>query len=161
MLHRTCSGLRGETGMSLLEVVVALTISAIIAGIGILNHNNWSDSFQKKNARQQLELDLRRARQDTMAEGSRGVVTISASGTIYTFGFDYAPYSSPAAIEKVVFNKNLPSDVTLSTSSTIIFDSRGQSVDVNGVLTPVTVTVTLRGQAAIVGTLYPIGYLDF
>ena len=159
--HSRLSKLKHERGFTLLEALVTLSIVSILASIGILNSKELTDSLHKGDARQQLEFDLRRARNDTMNEGCRGIMTVASDSKSYTFGFDYPPYSSPAVIEKIIFIRKLPRDVTITTSATAIIDARGQSIDVNGNLTSVTVTITPRGKTGTVGTIYPIGFVDF
>lgn len=131
-----------ESGFTLLELLIILSMISIGAAITIPNLSGMSASFNRLNAKSYVVQDLKRAQAHTITQGCRGIVTISASGTSYSYGCDYLAYdtSDPPAADSTTFVRNLPPHTKIATSDTIIFNSRGQAVDADDILSNRTVT---------------------
>jgi Tfp pilus assembly protein FimT len=150
-----------QSGVSLLEILFTLFIITLASAIAGVNMPSIIRSFNRSAAVQSLTSDIVRARNEATKEGTRIVFSVAGDAKSYTVGYDYIPYSSPAAIDSgaTSFKQVLPNQVTLSASQTIIFNSRGYLVDVNGQLTTTTVTLSYRGVSFKTATIYPTGHV--
>ncbi|MCB0324732.1 MAG: prepilin-type N-terminal cleavage/methylation domain-containing protein [Bdellovibrionales bacterium] len=131
-------------GFSLLELMVALVVLAVLTGLLAPNFATISGSFDRLNARSNLLQDLKRAQAESLTKGCRGIFQIAVGGNSYSFGCDFLAYdpASPPSYDQQSFSRTLPSGVQVSASSQIIFNSRGQSVDENDVISTTTITMT-------------------
>lgn len=153
--------LADERGFGLLEVLVTLFISLYVLASALIGQSQLTSSFNRAISLKQLEGDLRRGRSEAVAAGARAVVTVSADGTGYTLGLDYAPYSDPAASDEVLLQSNLPLGVTLVTTQPITFDPRGYSIEADGSAQTVVANLAQRGDQFATGTLFAAGYFEF
>jgi hypothetical protein len=140
----------------MLEVLVALALSVILTAIGVVNHSQLRQSFDRNNTLKTLESDLRRAKARALVEGARGIIEFSASS--YSFGIDYQPYSIPAEFAQAEFLRNLPGSVLIE-SDPIIFDSRGYLVDELGDLVTRDILLFQRGTLFLAVRIFPTGTL--
>ena len=85
---------------------------------------------------------------------------IESGGGAYNFGFDNVPFNDPASADSGIFRRVLPTNVTLSSTADIIFDSRGYLVDVDGDLTSATLTISFDSSSFCSGTLEATGNLE-
>ncbi len=133
-----------ETGFSLIEMMVAMVILALVTAAAAPNFADLSASFDRMNARSNLLQDLKRAQAESLTKGCRGIFEINPSGTGYTFGCDYLSYdaSSPPSADEVSFEREMPSNVTIASDAQIIFNSRGQSVSESDVIATRTLTMS-------------------
>ncbi len=132
------------SGFTVLEVLVVLTLIAIVTGVGIPAFTGLSSAFDRANARAYILQDLKRAQAESITKGCRGIVSIDADNTGYSFGCDYLTYdvaATPSA-DEVSFRRNLPTGITVAATSNLIFNSRGQAIDANYILNNVTLTLT-------------------
>ena len=135
-----------QRGFSVLELLVAMAITAILSFVALPKLATLSESFNRVNAKSYLLQDIKRAQAETITQGCRGIIVVSAGGDSYSFGCDYLAYDASASPQpdKVFFVRNLPNKVTLSTSGNIILNSRGQTVDKDFILSSVTLTLWER-----------------
>lgn len=156
-------GSRGDAGFTVIELVVAFAILAIVAVGAVPAASELYDSFNRFTAETLVIEDLRRAQLTTVQEGCQGIFKMSADGSEYQFGCDYVPFSTSAspAIETTLFTRELPARVTMSTDATVIFNTRGQVIGSDGYLTSRTVTMYISGSQYNSGTLRPTGFFEF
>ena len=120
------------------------------------------NQFEKRNAKEQVQGDLTRAKNQAIEAGARGVLSLSSDGTVYSFGLDYLPLStaSPPAVDEVVYTRNLPTRVTVTTSQDLLYNTRGMVVNSSGALTTTTVTLQYRSETFMTITVYPTGAFE-
>jgi prepilin-type N-terminal cleavage/methylation domain-containing protein len=150
-----------ESGFSLFELLVVLTLGVILTGMALPEYRATRDSFSRLDAPRQLDFHLRRARSEALASGSRVIVASADSAGGYTVGHDYYPYSANATTDDTFLHEALPSGVTATFSRTIIFDTRGFLIDSAGLPVTATVTFNLRGAAFGTATISSIGVFSF
>lgn len=152
-----------ERGITLLDLLATLILSAVISSFGIPQLANLTKTFDRFNARSNLLQDLKRAQAETIMEGCRGIVSIAADGKSYSFGCDYLSYDTDPvpSPDDVRISRILPANVTITASGNIIFDSRGQSVDENYVLQNVTISLNGSEGAFASGTILGTGVFTY
>lgn len=123
-----------ERGSSLLEILAAIAVIGIISANSGLSFKDIHPSFKKWDARSQIVHDLRLAQATALTEGCRVIFEINVNADGYSIGCDYVPYSDPVVSDVVFETKLLPRDITMSANTGIIFNSRGQIIDVDGSL---------------------------
>jgi len=161
---RTASHLtfnRASLGMTLLELLVAMGLFSVLAFAGAVQFGELMGSFNRNNARHELEFDVSRIRSEAGAEGTRVVLVIGADRSSYSVGFDRLPYASPPVIEVPLFRRNLPNDVTVAATQPLIFDSRGYVINEAGQLTNTVLTLSYQGTSYLTATVYPTGHVAF
>lgn len=154
---RTRSLLSEEAGQSLLELLVVLAITFLLACVGVPGFAELKQSISRNSARNQINFDLSRTRAEAMAKGARAIMRFNETGSGYTVGLDYYPYASSPMIEQTLFVSTLPGNVSLSGVQDLIFDSRGYLIDTAG--SPVDLNIYLNDLAGcfLTATIYPIG----
>lgn len=152
---------RASSGMTLLELLVAMGLFSVLAFAGALQFGELMGSFNRNNARHDLEFDVSRIRSEAGAEGTRVVLVIGADRSFYSVGFDRLPYASPPVIEVPLFRRNLPNDVTVTATQPLIFDSRGYVINEGGQLTNTVLTLAYQGANYLTATVYPTGHVAF
>lgn len=156
-----------EAGFTVIEMLIAIVILAILGKTAISMTVSTLDSADKSSAEVQVVQHLRRAQATAVTEGCRGIFATGNSGQSYSFGCDYLPYSTatPPVPDSTFFNYYLPTGITISTSALIIFNSRGQCVDSSNVLTTRTVTLTSSQSVTpydfATGTLRATGFFSY
>ena len=138
-----------------------MTILAVIASIAFPDYGELAASFNRQNALNQIEFDFRRARGEALSTGTRGIISFSSGGNVYSYGFDYVPYASPAAAESEEFRRELPANITVASDIPVLFDSRGYLVDVNGNLTTANLTLSYDGASFCTGSVLSTGTISF
>jgi len=149
-----------EEGFSALELIVVLSLSALLLGSFAPHSTGITGAFDRGSALKQFDADLRRARANAVAEGVRAVIKMRDARDGYQVGFDYPPYNDPIAIDELSFEGPLPNNITIF-SDDIVFDPRGYSVDETGSLRTTVITLKHKGNAYSAGTLSPAGFLDY
>lgn len=151
-LRYTCAG------FSVVEMLVTMTVFGIMVATAIPRYGLMAKSFARDSAVKQVDFGVRRAKAEAVANGVRSIVDFSADGSTYTVGIDKLPFSSPPVADQIIINEQLPSGTTANTSTTrLVFDSRGFLVDDSG--NPITGSVTFRqaGSTFATGTIYSTG----
>ena len=153
-------------GFTILELMVACAVLAVMAGFAIPKFSTLKRSFELLNAKSYLLQDLKRAQAESITQGCRGIFVIYPDGSGYTFGCDYLDYdaSNPPKHDVVSMRRNLPAQIRISAPSPIIFNSRGQAVDVDGIVS--NLQISLQDSAAerhtfSAGTLLGTGVFSF
>lgn len=131
-----------ERGVTLFELMVAIGLISILSGIGAANFSSLTLSYRKTDSILQTKEDLRIAQQQSVAEGGRGIFTISADNKSYNFGYDYLPYDLTPPIEpdNIVWQRGLPNSIKVSSTHLVIFNSQGRVVDELGILISPTIS---------------------
>lgn len=104
--------------------------------------------------------DIRRARSEAASSGGRSVILISATGKSYSVGVDLEPYASPAAADTTLFQRALPSGLSLTASQTVTFDPRGYLINSSGNPTNIALTLFDHSNDFLSLTIYPTGYMQ-
>ena len=143
-----------------MELTVTVSILLFFGAVAIPSYSEMNDSFDRNASRQQLDFDLKRLRNEAISNGSRGILTIAAGGTSYSYGFDELPYSNPPVADAVVIQRNLPGEITLTATQQVIYDTRGYLIDVNGNFTSSTLTLAHNLSGFCDGTIEPIGIFN-
>lgn len=135
----------GNGGFSLLEILVAVSVFAILAAIAVPQFIAFRPTNRLNGATRQIYSELMWARTKAVNDNSSYVVTFPTSQTMLISG----------ATSKTVNIQTEYSDVTLSSSAgTITFSSRG-TADVSPTITLTnsggtkTVTVRITGTVSI------------
>lgn len=159
--------LKRLAGFTMLELMVALAIVGVVAYIGVPQLSGISSSFSRLNARTVFLQDLKRAQAQSLTEGCRGIFSVDDDNSGYSFGCDYLAYdeSETPSADIVTFRRNLPDRVRMNVSSQIIFNSRGESVDIGDILQNVDVTLSYNEGGTYApyatGTLLGTGLFSF
>ncbi|MBX7144400.1 MAG: GspH/FimT family protein [Oligoflexia bacterium] len=157
-------------GFTLLEVLVALCLLGMLTATAVPWVTKMKGSFDRRNARQGFEFDIRRARSEALSKGVRVVITVAANHKSYTIGRDVLPYDTANGNPDTVLSvTDLPDNVTLSFSGSgtdankLIFTSRGFLSDIAGNrnTSQKVATLSYDGGAFATVTVYPVGVADF
>ena len=149
-----------ERGASLFEVMASLLLLSITASGAALTAPSLLSSLNQGNARETVESALRRAKGESAAAGSRGVLLADNTGSTLSFGLDVLPVNSPPSPDTVLFHLSLPRGITLSTSP-VIFDPRGFVVNESNFLTSQTITLFENGAPFGRSEVFPTGAVRF
>ena len=121
-----------QAGILSMEVIVAFGIFGSLMLMSTPYVEDLAGSFERRQAIVQFQSDLQYTRAKATEHGARAILDLQSGGTNYTIGIDSPPYSDPATADQVYNSKNFDGEVTATTSRTIMFDSRGFLVDING-----------------------------
>jgi prepilin-type N-terminal cleavage/methylation domain-containing protein len=156
---------RASLGMSLLELMVVLALISIVAAITLPQIPLLQESFSRIDAKAQLLQDLKRAQAQAITEGCRGVFRFAADSKSYSYGCDYLPYTTanPPSPDTVVFMRKLPSRITIESDQPIIFNSRGQSVDIDYIISTNSIRLRENPSNGVIasGTLLGTGVFSY
>jgi prepilin-type N-terminal cleavage/methylation domain-containing protein len=156
-----------DNGFTIFELVITLSISSILALTAIPKFEEIQASYHRFNSRSFLIQDLRRAQAFTLSEGCRGILTVASDKKRYSFGCDYLTYdtSNPPSPDSVSFEREMPVGITIELSQTIIFNSRGESVDADGIVSSVPISLVdsraVDSSSFADGTLLGTGLFNF
>lgn len=157
-------------GFTLLEMLVTLLVLSVLAAIAQPRITAVKASFDRNNAKQVLEFDLRRARLEALSKGVRVVITLASDGKSYTVGNDLLAYDTTNGnYDNLLFTTVLPKDITLSFSGSganankLIFTSRGFLSDIAGNrnTSQRVATLSYAGSAFTTATVFPVGVAAF
>jgi type II secretion system protein H len=156
---------RADTGFTLIELVVVMSISGVLASIGVFGFANWQATAEQQGTADSVLSQLRNASTRSVSEGRTYCVEISAGGTSYSL-YRYS-CSTTAPSSRVLGPKATQStDVTLtaavthptptpacpSGSTCIYFRPRGTAtpaqVTVHSTERAKTYTITVEGLTA-------------
>ena len=141
---RVVNNIHTQAGVTLLDVLVALIISVIVAVIAIPNYAQLNTSLERMNVRKTVLQDLRRAQAETVTHGCRGIFEIAVNKKAYSFGCDFLPYDteSPPSMDVLKFSRTLPNNFYIESDSSVIFNSKGQITDEIGFIDSRTISLS-------------------
>lgn len=160
MLHRSVGSSRGFT---LIELLIVVVMTSVLARIAYPSFAELRRSFVRNSMKQQLESDVHRVRTEAMRQGVRALLSTSGDGSSYSIGFDYAPYSSPVAIDagSVIVTRRVANGFSLTVSQPLMFDSRGYGVDADGAPDVATYSLSDGTETFLSATVYPTGLIEY
>jgi prepilin-type N-terminal cleavage/methylation domain-containing protein len=89
-------------GFSILELVVALSLASILAGVGVLSHNALRPRLNLSMAVRQVVMDLQVSRMRAVAQNANHRIVFSNGSTSYRLqrqtGGAYDDYGRPVAL---------------------------------------------------------------
>ena len=126
--------LKSQNGLSLVELLVVITIIAVVAGLAMMQRGNANEQFQRQNAARELKTAFERARFDSVKRRGDGTVPF-AQVSITTTGFT------------LVTDVNQDGDVTdTGDSVTTPFPPNITVTTRTGLSLPLTVSFNRRGE---------------
>lgn len=158
----------GESGFTLLEMVVVMSILGVVMAMGVFGFTNWRDTAQQQGTADELVSSLRNASTRAISEGRTYCVEIAADRRSYrqwrvTCGTGTQVSSStPAQGSAVTLDATVPfpassplpaSAVCPATSKCLYFYPRGTAIPAQVVVrssarTTTTYTVRVEGLTA-------------
>jgi len=122
-----------EAGFTSFELLVVLSIFAILVYVSAPKFRELAGSSERFAARGHLLEDIKNAQAIALTQGCRGIFTVAEDSRSYNFGCDYLAYDTndPPAADVISFTRPLGGDVRLTADNIIIFNSRGQTVDID------------------------------
>jgi prepilin-type N-terminal cleavage/methylation domain-containing protein len=157
-----------QGGFTLFELIVTLAFVAILGSFASPHFSTLHVTFDRMNAQSFLIQDLKRAQAEAITLGCRGILSINNYNTGYSFGCDFLPYddASPPKSDVVSFARNLPVGLKIYSDAPIIFNSRGQAVDVEGNMSNISIQLTdlkadLGSSVFAAGTLLGTGVFSY
>ena len=156
-----------EGGVTLFELLISMTMILIIGNSAIGQVAKTSKIYNQWNARSILLRDIRFAQSKSITQGCRGVFKITSGGESYSFGCDYLDYdtSNPIDADVSFLFRELPRNISISGSNTIIFNNTCQNIDSTGNLTTGSLTLTDNGGGEInnfaSATIYSTGVFTY
>jgi prepilin-type N-terminal cleavage/methylation domain-containing protein len=137
-----------EAAFTLLELIVTLTLAAILGRVAAFEFPALMQSYNRMDARAQLVQDIKRAQAESITWGCRGIFKVDSDRRGYTFGCDFLDYDTniPPTADKIFLERDLPDRIYLSVSGPVIFNSRGQAVDPYGDINNVELTLYESGR---------------
>lgn len=113
-----------RSGFSLIELIVVISIIAILLALGTLNFNQWVTNRNIEREVKEMYADLMAARQRSMVTGMNNAMV-----PITTTNFKFKKYSSASEDRTtqgvLVTQKNVPYAMVMSPSNTVEFNGRG------------------------------------
>lgn len=149
-----------QSGFTLMELMTVILIMTVTMSVAVPQLLSLNASVERMNTKLMVLQDLRRAQSEAITQGCRGILKIASDSKSYTYGCDYLNYSTatPPVADNQIFIRYLPNLFTIATSGTVIFNSRGQSVDQSDILS--TRTITLREASSGSPTVFATGSLN-
>lgn len=102
-------------GYTLLEIIVVLAISAILAAIAIPNWGSLLPTYRLNSSARQVQSELHRIKMQAVSENVGFQLVFSEGATEYTVQRDRKPW----------VNKPLPEGIVIGKAGTISFSPRG------------------------------------
>ena len=134
---------KNQSGSTLSEFVVYTVTVILISSYVAPSLSSLGGSFSRGAAISQFSSDVSRARAETLRAGARGVLAVAQDGRSYSFGLDYEPYSQTPQADSIMFQSELPGDITV-VASDVMFDSRGYAINSSGV--PVNIDFSMESN---------------
>lgn len=126
--HAPLPRLRGNAGYSLIELITALVIVAVVMALATPSMSRMVTTYRTENAIEQIRNDLALTRMTAIRNGRSASLRVT-SATGYSVTLDTSTTSTALAAQKLISQVNLGSKdylVTLSpATTTITFNSRG------------------------------------
>jgi len=133
-----------QNGFSLIEMLVVMSIAGILLAVAVPQLYNMKASYNRLNARSYFMQDVKRAQAESITQGCRGIMVIASDAESYSFGCDYLSYDTTTdpTYDKLSFKRNLPSNIKIASTGPIIFNSRGQAIDIDYIISNLTISFT-------------------
>jgi prepilin-type N-terminal cleavage/methylation domain-containing protein len=139
-----CRKVRQQKGASLIELMVVLSIAAVVTTFSVSLFGRSKENFQRQNTARQFKNYLERARFDAVKRrataGQLSNVKVLSS-TSYSYTLDLNQNGSLDSAETVTVNLS-NSGITIASNSsfpiTVSFDQRGQTTTVDASSSPAT-----------------------
>ncbi|RME58024.1 MAG: prepilin-type N-terminal cleavage/methylation domain-containing protein [Candidatus Dadabacteria bacterium] len=151
--------MKKEEGFTLFELLVVIAITALLIGLAVPASKEINESLRRNGLKQQVESDVRYARSLALANGTRAVIRLTNGGLSYEIGLDEPPYNDPPAPDKAVIKRELESNFSLQFSDSIIFSSKGFSVDKDNDPTTISLSFFFESEKFCEGNIYAAGFL--
>jgi type IV fimbrial biogenesis protein FimT len=119
-----------QAGFSLIELMVAIAIFAIMSGIAIPNFISWLPDYRLRSAARDVVSCLQEAKMMAVKDNVRVVVIFNQFTEIYTEFIDNVPIGGNWALdgtERIVRQVTVPAGIDIVGAATIGFDGRGLS----------------------------------
>ncbi len=118
--------MNSSPALTLIEILISITIFAIITAVTIPGFTNYNQRRQLDRAEEQVRTELRAMQNQAVsgAEGKRWAIVFDAASDSYRIG----TYDGGLVSAKT---KEMPGDVDLTSSDTVVFE-RLTGVSVNG-----------------------------
>ena len=142
---------RGTRGMTMVEIMVALGIGAVLLGIAVPSFTAMRAPYALRTATTTIASDVAVARMRAIAQNRRQRLAVSTDADTWVLQQETAP----GTFESVGGTRALPTGCTFGAASdSPIFDTRGMlavpaSLEVSGEAGTKTISVNVLGQATI------------
>lgn len=146
-------------GYSLVELMVALSLSGIVAGIFSLQLDTFYWNSQESRVTETFRADVRRSQAEAQAQGGRIIIAAANSGNSYSIGLDLSPYDSTGIADSTINTRDLPDGFVINVGSGLIFDPRGFVIDATGALTTTSITLQRNGVTFLATGINPAGVM--
>ncbi len=150
-------------GFTLVELIVVIVLSAIVAGMFAMNLSNTNDQIRLNNAAERALADVRYAQEVAMAQRRQVNVVVNAGTDQYSATFQddgsYLPASIGTGNLITTFNEGEYSDVDITSSGgTLSFTDLG-APEINGsIFASETSVMCLNSEVYVY--IYPSGFSD-
>jgi prepilin-type N-terminal cleavage/methylation domain-containing protein len=141
------SASRRDSGFSLIEVLVTISLLVVLLAISIAGWSSWSKARQQSGTATELQSTLRQTQQRAVTEGTSMCVTFAT--TSYTVWRGACTGSTPSAATRVEGPVKAGSGVQIASADVpqgVTFTARGTSKGGVGDSTRSTLTVTRTGS---------------
>ena len=161
MIYKSKTGIQGVT---LVELLIAVALFSVLCGIALIQSQDFIFALSKFDAKSQIVSDFRLAQSQARMKNCRTVMSIATDGTSYQFGCDFTPYNtdSPTVADSILFSRSMPNKIFISSSTQVIFNPRGEPIDVYGISTNPVITISAEDSEGEIssfatGTVYHTG----
>lgn len=151
----------------MIELLVVLGIMTSLISLATPSLPTLSASITRNGVISEYQSQLVRAQNEALRRGGRAIIEFSSDGGHYSVGIDEYPYNQFAELDTVLTTRYLPAGFSIGARDTqsnqvavILFDSRGQVIDLTGSETSLTLEVREASRTTRVGTLYSTGHLE-
>lgn len=148
-----------DNGYSLVELMVALSLSGIVAGIFSLQLDTFYWNSQESRVTETFRADVRRSQAEAQAQGGRVIIASANSGNSYTIGLDLSPYDSTGIADSTINTRDLPNGFVLNLGAGLIFDPRGFVINASGAVTTTSITLQRNGATVLSTAINPAGVM--
>ncbi len=114
-----------KSGFTLMELMVAIAIIAIMSGIAIPNIIGWLPGYRLRSATRDIVSCLQNAKLRAVKENERVVVSFDEDNESYQSFIDINSNGSYDATETIVGQKTVPEGIDIKSSAIFIYSSRG------------------------------------
>lgn len=150
-----------QGGFSLIEFLTTIAIMGIMFIIAVPSFREMQASMDRGRAIRQFEADIRKIQGIALSRGLRAIIVLDGSGSFYSIGLDYAPYSDTGVPDEIISRAAFPANVSLSVGDSIIFDSRGYLIDTDGNFSSTAIEMRQNGESFLSGNIPSNGFISF